>query len=82
MVIERFKEPRGDPGVPALPGKGRMMPEGLDYAESWVAINFDRCFQLVECEDARFWSSGPPTGRIWWNLSLSRHAVPRRRRNS
>jgi hypothetical protein len=30
-----------------------MLPEGLKYVESWTADSFDRCFQLMECEDAR-----------------------------
>ncbi len=28
-----------------------MMPVGLKYVESWVEPNFDRCFQLMECDD-------------------------------
>jgi hypothetical protein len=28
-----------------------MMPEGLKYVDSWVEANFDRCFQLMECDD-------------------------------
>ncbi len=28
-----------------------MMPEGLRYVGSWVEDNFDRCFQIMECED-------------------------------
>jgi hypothetical protein len=30
-----------------------MLPEGLKYIDSWVEANFDRCFQLMECDDAR-----------------------------
>jgi hypothetical protein len=30
-----------------------MMPEGLKYVGSWIEANFDRCFQLMECDDAR-----------------------------
>jgi len=30
----------------------RALPEGLRYLESWVEANFDRCFQLMECDDA------------------------------
>jgi hypothetical protein len=30
-----------------------MMPEGLKYVDSWVEANFDRCFQLMECNDPR-----------------------------
>jgi hypothetical protein len=32
---------------------GRMLPDGLTYVGSWVEANLDRCFQLMECEDAR-----------------------------
>ena len=28
-----------------------MAPEGLKYIDSWVETNFDRCFQLMECEN-------------------------------
>jgi hypothetical protein len=52
MVIERFKD--GDP-VPIyarLRERGRSMPEGLRYVDSWVEASFDRCFQLMECDDA------------------------------
>ena len=31
--------------------RGRMMPEGLGYVESWVGADFGGCFQLMECED-------------------------------
>jgi hypothetical protein len=30
-----------------------MMPEGLKYIESWTEANFDRCFQVMECDDPR-----------------------------
>jgi uncharacterized protein DUF3303 len=30
-----------------------MMPAGLHYRGSWIENNFDRCFQLMECEDER-----------------------------
>jgi hypothetical protein len=30
-----------------------MLPEGLAYLDSWVEPNFDRCFQLMECDDLR-----------------------------
>lgn len=28
-----------------------MTPDGLTYRGSWVGADFDRCFQLMECED-------------------------------
>lgn len=29
-----------------------MMPDGLRFVDSWIEANFDRCFQLMECDDA------------------------------
>jgi hypothetical protein len=52
MVIERFKNRDAKPIYQRFSEKGRMMPEGLIYRESWIEANFERCFQLVECDDA------------------------------
>lgn len=53
MVIERFKNRDAVPVYRRFREQGRMMPEGLRYVESWVEPNFDRCFQLMECDDPR-----------------------------
>ena len=53
MVIERFKNQDAKAVYRRFREKGRMAPEDLAYLESWVEINFDRCFQLMECDDAR-----------------------------
>jgi hypothetical protein len=53
MVIERFKNRDAKAVYRRFREKGRMAPDGLNYIESWVETNFDRCFQLMECEDAR-----------------------------
>jgi hypothetical protein len=48
LVYERFRE------------KGRMLPEGLSYIDSWVEAEGDRCFQLMETANAelfREWTS-------------------------
>src|SRR5256884_5640443 len=34
------------------PREGANAPGGPRYMEGWVETNFDRCFQLMECEDA------------------------------
>jgi hypothetical protein len=52
MVIERFKERDPAPIYARLREQGRALPEGLRYVESWVEANFDRCFQVMECDDA------------------------------
>lgn len=51
MVIERFKNRDAVSVYRRYREQGRMMPEGLRYVESWVEHNFDRCFQLMECND-------------------------------
>lgn len=53
MVVERFKNRDAAPVYRRFRERGRMMPEGLKYVESWTAADFDRCFQLMECEDPR-----------------------------
>jgi len=51
MVIERFKNRDAKAVYTRFQEKGRMMPDGLKYVSSWVEDNFDRCFQLMECDD-------------------------------
>ena len=52
MVIERFRSREAAEEVyRRFRERGRMMPEGLSYVESWVEEGFGRCFQLMECED-------------------------------
>ena len=53
MVIERFKDDDMLPVYRRLREAGRMMPDGLKYVDSWIEPNFSRCFQLMECDDAR-----------------------------
>lgn len=50
MVLETFR-----PGCKAgvydrFREKGRMLPDGLRYIESWLEKDGDRCFQLMETE--------------------------------
>ncbi|MGC4026569.1 MAG: DUF3303 family protein [Mesorhizobium sp.] len=51
MVIERFKERDAKAIYRRLRQKGRMSPDGLQFHGSWIEPNFDRCFQLMECDD-------------------------------
>ena len=53
MVIERYKNRDAKAVYRRFQEKGRMAPENLAYVESWVEFNFDRCFQLMECGEAR-----------------------------
>jgi hypothetical protein len=53
MVIERFRNRDAKAVYRRFRDDGRMLPEGLRYVGSWIEVNFDRCFQLMECDDAR-----------------------------
>src|SRR5262245_56889613 len=53
MVIERFKDSDMVPVYRRLREKGRMLPDGLKYIDSWIEPNFSRCFQVMECDDLR-----------------------------
>ena len=53
MVIERFKDRDALAVYRRFRDRGRMTPDGLSFVGSWVEANCDRCFQLMECGDAR-----------------------------
>jgi len=53
MVVERFRDRDAKAIYRRFRDQGRMMPDGLKYVGSWIEANFDRCFQLMECDDAR-----------------------------
>jgi hypothetical protein len=51
MVVERFRDGDARPVYERARDRGRMLPEGLRYLDSWVEANLGRCFQLMECDD-------------------------------
>ena len=53
MVIEHFPQHDMLPVYQRVRDGGRALPDGLKYVDSWVEPNFSRCFQLMECDDAR-----------------------------
>ena len=53
MVIERFRNQDAAPVYRRFHEKGRMLPEGLNYVDSWVDVNHGRCFQLMECNNVQ-----------------------------
>ncbi len=53
MVIERFRGGDAAPVYRRFRERGRMLPEGLTYVESWTEVASGRCFQLMECDDPR-----------------------------
>ena len=52
MVVEDFQ---GQPEAVyrRFRDQGRLAPEGLRYVTSWVTQDLQRCYQVMECSDAR-----------------------------
>lgn len=50
MVVETFRQGAA-PVYERAEKKGRMLPPGLTYVESWVDEGLGRCFQLMETDD-------------------------------
>ncbi|MBI1244505.1 MAG: DUF3303 domain-containing protein [Alphaproteobacteria bacterium] len=73
MIVERFAGCDPVPVYERVRDKGRRLPKGLTYVGSWIEPNFDRCFQLMECADARLlqeWILG------WRGLGITFEIVP------
>ena len=51
MVIERFAPGAKEKVYERFRKKGRMLPDGLTYVDSWLEKDGDRCFQLMETDD-------------------------------
>ena len=51
MVIEYFNEGQKESIYDRFHEKGRMLPSGLSYIDSWLEENGKRCFQLMETDD-------------------------------
>ena len=59
MVIERFLPGCKDKVYERFHQKGRMLPQGLTYLNSWLEKDGDRCFQLMETDD-------PSLFQVWF----------------
>ena len=58
MVIENYSHGPG-PVYERAAQRGRMLPEGLRYIDSWVVNDgrLDRCFQVMETDDPELLNS-------------------------
>jgi len=54
MIIEHFRNQDPVPIYRRFRDRGRMAPEGLQYISSWVDLNLERCFQLMETEHSEY----------------------------
>jgi hypothetical protein len=51
MVIEHFKPGTAPEIYRRFSERGRMAPDDVTYVASWVDLNFERCFQVMEAEN-------------------------------
>lgn len=51
MVIESIRAGSVQHVYDRFHAKGRMLPDGLNYVDSWLEYNGNRCFQLMETAD-------------------------------
>ena len=51
MVIERFKDGCLDAAYDRFHSEGRLLPDGLNYVNSWANRRESVCFQLMESAD-------------------------------
>lgn len=51
MVIETYRDGDAKPVYRRFREKGRMAPAGARYLSSWVTTDFERCFQVMDCDD-------------------------------
>ncbi len=51
MVIERFRDQDALSVYRRVRDRGRLIPDGVEFVDSWVSADLGRCFQLMRCED-------------------------------
>ena len=72
MVIERFRDQNASAVYRRFREQGRLAPDGLTYVGSWVEASLDRCFQLMECDDAHLFHDWMAN----WNDLMDFEIVP------
>lgn len=51
MVIEHFNAGAAPEIYRRVRERGRQLPDGLEYVDSWVDLDYLRCFQLMRADD-------------------------------
>lgn len=51
MIIEKFRPGREKDIYLRFDQKGRMLPDGVQYINSWINENVSVCYQLMETEE-------------------------------
>jgi len=53
MIVETYDRSKAPAIYERFEKKGRMIPDGLRFIDSWVSADLGRCFQLMECGNPR-----------------------------
>ena len=53
MVVEHFRAGAAAAVYERLRERGRMIPSGVTFVDSWVSDDLSRCYQLMETDDPR-----------------------------
>ena len=56
MVMESFKPGMSDAVHDRYQVKGRMLPDGLEYLDSWLSADHAKCFQLMQTDNFRLFA--------------------------
>ena len=51
MIIEKFYPDKVKEVYKRFEEKGRLMPEGLSYINSWIDADLSTCYQVMETSD-------------------------------
>ena len=51
MIIENFHPGKVKEIYQRFDEKGRLMPKGLQYVNSWINEDITKCYQVMECDD-------------------------------
>jgi hypothetical protein len=66
MVIERFNDGAAPEIYRRARDRGRLLPPGLEYVDSWVDLDYKFCFQLMRTEDPALFDQWT---RVWSDLA-------------
>jgi hypothetical protein len=66
LVIERFQDGAAPEIYRRARDRGRLLPPGLEYVDSWVDLDYKRCFQLMRTDDPALFEQWT---RAWEDLA-------------
>ncbi len=50
MIIENYKPGKTEEIYNRFKEKGRMIPEGVEFVDSWIEENLQKCYQVMRSE--------------------------------